>query len=342
MLRIIPLIVLIFFVSCMPMMAFDSQSTAFSVGVESKSVKNIAEVGVINKLLDKLEEDWNNHNSKQLAKYFADDFVNGDGLDLASVKELTAELWEAYPDIKTQSLERNIRVQGDYATVQSTDVFEGTSSMIRDEVGSHGILKAVSMGELFLKKFGPKWKITSDRTFYEKVSIGYALGSDLVDDSKIRLITPEQAVGGHEYTARLEFDLPPNIKPVAAISKEVLVYPQLPAEDKFRLVNEPKLERLLWANKNSRNELITATVGLTGGALQPKLLGLVFFSKRVNVVPVSHDLDGLNLVKTPARSALDKSVAPIDFHDVKIEEKIDDEKKQENNKDAKDNSESKE
>ena len=111
----------------------------------------------------------------------------------------------------------------------------------------------------------------------------------------------------------MDFELPPDIKPVAAISKEVLVYPQIGAEDKFRLINEPKLERLVPSNRNGKNELITATVGLTGGALKPKLLGLVFLTRRVNVVPLSDQVNEANIAKSSARSALNKSIELLDF-----------------------------
>lgn len=307
------LIILIIFVS-LPAFSFDSQSTSFSVNAENKDINNITEVQKINELLDNLENDWNLYKIDNLIKYYADDFVNGDGLNIGSVKNLTVELWEAYPDIKTKSQDRTIRVYGEYATVESTDIFEGNSSMIRQEVGANGVLKAVSVGQVFLKKFGTVWKITSDKTIFERVSIGYALGGELIDQNKIRLSAPEQVPGGQQYTARLDFELPPDIKPVAAISKEVLVYPQIAAEDKFRLINEPKLERLIPANKNGKNELITATVGLTGGALKPKLLGLAFLTRRVNVIPVNELFSEAGITKSSARSALNKSVGLLDFY----------------------------
>lgn len=311
----IPLIIC--FISIFPFAAFsfDSQSTAFSINAENKDIENISEVQNINAFLDSLESDWNNHNSTNLLKHYSDDFINGDGLSLEAVKDLTLELWDAYPDIKTKSQDRTVRVFGEYATVESTDIFEGRSSMIRQEVGANGVLKAVSVGQLFLKKFGPKWKITSDKTIFEKVSIGYALGSELIDQNKIKLIAPEQVAGGQQYTARIDFELPSDVKPVAAISKEVLLYPQVAAEDKFRLINEPKLERLIPSNKSGKNELVTATVGLTGGALKPKLLGLVFLTRRVNVIPVVDKLDDVSILSAPAKSVLNKSIGEIDFYD---------------------------
>ena len=297
--------------------SFDSEGPAFSVSVEAKDIQTIAETQKINELLDNLEKHWNNHDINNVLKYYAETFVNGDGLDVDAVKSLTQELWQAYSDIKTKSQDRSVRVYGDYATVESVDIYYGNSSEIRQEVGSKGILKAVSVGNLFLKKFGPAWKITSDKTIFERVSIGYGVGGEFIEQNKVKLTAPEQVVGGQQYTARLDFNLPEDVKPVAAISKEVLLYPQQAAEDKFRLINESNLEKFVTANKISKNELITATVGLTGGALNPKLLGLVFLTRRVNVVPVSTETSEVSIIKKPAKSALTKEV---DFLDIYVKE----------------------
>ena len=294
--------------------SLDPQSAAFSVNAETRDINDITEARKINELLDDLEKNWNIHKIDNVLKYYWDDFVNGDGLNLSAVKNLTVELWDAYPDIKSKSQERTVRVYGEYATVESTDYYQGASAKVREEVGTEGTLKAISIGQLFLKKFGSIWKITSDKTFFEKVSIGYGYGTELIDKNKVVLSAPEQVPGSQQYTVKLDFDIPENVKPVAAISKEVLVYPQLTGEDKFRLVSEPKLEKLLTANKTSKNELITATIGLTGGELKPKLLGLIFLTRRVNIIPASNESAEVSIIKEPAKSALNKAVDLLDAY----------------------------
>jgi hypothetical protein len=305
-----------------PSYSFDLQSAAFSLNTDSKDISTSVEYKKISELLDNVENSWNNHDINKLNNYYSDDFINGDGLDFESITDLTKDLWGAYPDIMSKSQDRVIRIFGEYATIESTDLYEGISSKVREEVGTKGSLKAVSMGQLFLKKFGPKWKITSDKTLFEKVSIGYGEGIGLIDQDKIRLNAPEQVPGGKQYTTRLDFDLPKDIKPVAAISKEVLIFPQVTTDDKFRLTNELKLEKWITANNVGKNELITATVGLTGEALKPQLIGLVFLTKRVNVIPVSDEDGELSIIKTPAKSALNKSVELLDtFKDGKSKKK---------------------
>lgn len=317
----------------LPVHCFDLQSAAFSINADTRDIESVTETKKINELLDDLESGWNSHDVNKVIKHYSDDFVNGDGLSLEAVQNLTIELWDAYPDIKSNSQERSVRAYGEFATVESVDLYEATSLMIRPEVGTKGTLKAVSMGKLFLKKFGPTWKIVSDRTSFEKVSIGYGLGSELIDQSKIKLSAPEQVVSGHQYTAQIDFNLSEDIKPVAAISKELLVYPQLSSEDKFRLVNEEKLERLFPANRINKNELVTATIGLTGGALKPKLLGLVFLTKRVNVIPVSDEINEVTIIKSPAKSALSKTAEDNCSLEEQSQKNND---KQEDSKDAKD------
>ncbi len=297
---------------CLPSLSFDLESPAFSLNADIVPHGN--DEKKINDLLDSVESVWNNHDLSKLNSFYSDDFINGDGLSFDSIQNLTKDLWEAYPDVMSKSTNRHIRVFGEYATVDSTDLYEGNSSKIRDEVGTKGVLKAVSIGQLFLKKFGPKWKITSDKTLFEKVSIGYGQGIELIDANKIRLNTPEQVPGAHQYTARLEFDLPKDIKPVASLSKEVLIYPQVNSEDKFRLTNESKLEKWIISNNIGKNELITATIGLTGEALRPQLVGLVFLTKRVNIIPVNDENGEVSIIKTPAKSALNRSVELLDTY----------------------------
>ena len=300
------------FFALLPLSAFDGSSSAFSVSNESKDLNTITETRKVNEVLDEIEKHWNAHNIEKVIEFYDDRFVNGDGLNIDAVKELTKDLWEAYPDIMSKAIEKTVRIQGDYATIESTDVFEGSSSMIRPEVGTKGNLRATSAGQMFFKKFGTAWKVTSDKTLVEKVSIGYGIGAELLDQNKIQITAPEQVISGQQYTARLTFNLSDDIKPVAAISKELLIYPQVSVGDKFRLIGEKFIERLINANRISRNELVTATVGLTGGALKPKLLGLVFLSRRVNVVPVSGDNSEISIIKEPAKSSLNTDVDLLD------------------------------
>lgn len=299
-------------ISSLKCYSIDPPGAAFSLKAESKSVEGLTEIQKVESVLVDLENSWNQHNIDKVLKHYADGFINGDGLDLQSVKKLTQELWEAYPNIQSKSQERAIRVNDEYATVESTDMYEGTSSNIREEVGTNGVLKAISTGSAFLKKFGPTWKITTDKTLFERVSIGYGVGTELIDKNKITFSAPEQVASGQPYTARVGFNLPKDIKAVAAITRETLSYPQVAGEDKFRLVGEDKLEKLLYANKITKNELLTTTIGLTGGTLKPKLLGLVFLSKRVNVVPVSEQISEESIIKEPAKSALSRTIDLLD------------------------------
>src|SRR3989338_9352499 len=96
------LLIIVFtsFVLSLQSFAFDPQSAAFSINAEKKDLNNIDEVRVINELLASVENDWNNHNLKGAFKYYTEDFVNGDGLSIESVHNLTKDLCEAYPDIK--------------------------------------------------------------------------------------------------------------------------------------------------------------------------------------------------------------------------------------------------
>ena len=94
-----------------------------------------------------------------------------------------------------------------------------------------------------------------------------------------------------------------------------LLYPQEKPDDKFRSISPEKnrLERVFDANVTNRNEIVTATVGLTevgqDKSSRPAiaLRGITTLVKRVNVLPKvnTDDETKLSLVKISANGAID-------------------------------------
>ena len=56
------------------------------------------------------------------------------------------------------------------------------------------------------------------------------------------------------------------------------------AEEEYQKITNNKLERLFRANGSNHNELVSATALIYKGIVDPKLDGLLFISKRVNVL----------------------------------------------------------
>lgn len=244
-----------------------------------------AEKGDIEKLLTTIEKDWNDHNLENVMGYYADDYMNNDGLDKKAVSALTQDFWKTYPDAKSSSTTKQIRVEGGFATVESRDVATGTTAKEMPGIGTKGELQSVSEGQLYLKKQGSAWKIIGDRIDYEKVKVAFGLARQL----QAVFAAPEQVKAGRAYTARLELNLQPGLTAVGSITSTPLQYPQPQPSDAWRPMNEPSadhplLERVMPANLKNRNELLMATVGLTNST-RSSLMGIAFLTRRLNVVP---------------------------------------------------------
>lgn len=285
------------------------------VGAErdSKDVASILEV------IQDLVGASNKHSLDAVLKHYSPRFVSGDSLSLEEIQHLIEETWKTYPDIQYSTKTMEIRVNGDWATVESLDTARATAIPESTISKKSGTLESRSRGLLFLKRIGKTWEIVSDYTVYESATILYGEAQNL----KVGLSTPDQVFSGEPYTAKIDIQMPAGTFAIATISKEPLVYPQLKAEEKFRSLSDEQdsLERVFQANNSNNNEMVTATVGLTqiGQDDQDrptiKLNGIATIVKRVNVLPKSKFSDA-NIDKIVKRSAsglidLSKSPAPI-------------------------------
>lgn len=239
----------------------------------------------IEKILASIEESWNAHNLDSVMSYYADDYINNDGLDKKAVSALTQDFWKTYPDAKSYSKVKQIRIEGNFATIESRDMASGSTAKEMPGIGTKGDLKSISEGQLYIKKIGTAWKIIGDRIDYEKVRVAFGLARNLV----ATFSAPEQVKSGHQYSAKLELDLPPNLTAVGSITSQPLAYPQPQPSDAWRPVDGPVLERILPANTSNRNELLMATIGITNSS-RSSLMGIEFLTRRLNVVPDNEEL----------------------------------------------------
>ena len=294
---------------------YKSLKTAIFVFFVSFSVLAISPVSANSALLDSavsesplekifsdLYEAWNEHDLEKVFSYYSKDFVTGDGIKLEDYKELTKSLWDSYPDVKIENQKRTIRSQDQYSTVSGIDFFYGKSEDINKELDDNGYLNAISQGQVFLQKFGKNWKIVSDRVHFELVTVYYGDAKKYLDNHQIYFSSPEQVSAASQYSSTLYFILPENIKATATINKELIVKPgedETDIAESFQNITEHKLERLFLANDTNHNELVSATIIISEGIIEPRLDGILYISKRVNVAPVINELKKNNIVDKP-------------------------------------------
>jgi hypothetical protein len=245
--------------------------------------------------------------------YYADDYINNDGLDKKAVTELTKDFWERYPDAKSSSKTKSIRIDGNFAAVESRDMALGSTAKEMPGMGSKGDLSSISEGQLYLKKIGNAWKIIGDRIDYEKVRVAFGLAKQL----EATFSAPEQVKSGKQYSAKLELALPTGLIAVGSITSQPLEYPQQQPTDTWRPLDGTVLERIMPANSNNRNELLMATIGITN-ASRNSLMGIEFLTRRLNVVPESEERT------VSMRKSIEKTVATME--DSKTNTKVQSEK----------------
>lgn len=268
-------------------------------------------------IIEEVYKAWNEHNSNKLFSFYSKSFTTGDGINKEEYRKLTENLWLAYPDIKIESQKRTIRSQDQHAAISIIDFFYGESKDANPDIQQKGTLNAISQGQLFLQKYGNEWKIESDRIHFELVTVYYGNAKEYLDNHLIFFSSPELVKANQQYSGTLYFVLPENVKATATISREYIQNPEKDQkpDDSFQVVTESKLERLFQANDLNLNELVSATIILSKGIIEPKLDGILYISKRINILPPFENAKPLNIVKT----SFAKSKTPENKKDNPIE-----------------------
>ncbi len=290
----------------------DPKNTASSINDENayidNSSSNSQDLQVIKNIIVNLEDDWNNHDLEKVMNYYSDTYINNDGLDKTAITELTKDFWTTYPDVKSNSRIYEIRMDGDYATVESLDKAFGHTAKEMPGLGTKGVLSSKSEGALYIKRTGKIWKIIGDRNNFEEVKVSFGIAK-LIDTS---FSAPAQVKSGSPFSAKLNMEsLPPNIGAIGSITNEPLKYPQSPPNDCWRPIIGSRLERIMTANTDNRNELLIATIGLTDPS-KGNLAGLEFITRRLNVVPEvrSDDIVKLKNKEDAKKSPIDGTLLP--------------------------------
>lgn len=251
----------------------------------------VQELAEVQAMLNDLLAASNKHDLEGVLKHYSAHFTSGDSLSLKDVRGLIMDTWKMFPDISYASQVLEIRVNGNWATVESIDTATAAAKVDPVVSDKPGTMKSRSRGLLYLHKVGKVWEILSDYTLYEKAVITYG-PFDTVD---IDVATPEQVFSGEPYTAKVSVGVPGGNIAFATLTQEPLTYPQHVSKDKFRTLSSDRtdLERIFKANATNNNEVVTATVGFTeiGQDDQDRptinLKGIMTVVKRVNVTPRS-------------------------------------------------------
>lgn len=240
----------------------------------------------IKALFAKQDEYAKKYDLKALKTLYSTNFMDNDGYNKDVYFSLVKDTWKTYPDITYTTRIDDIKLNGDYATVETTETALATSDDINKAI--FGELNSVSKCIYHLQRFSNKWEIMGETVLEEISTLKYGDARYV----KMTLEAPRMVGAGQEYTTTLKVDSPVGNIVVASINQEKIVNPAKKPQEYYRKLSEAgTLARVFKANTDNVNEYNVASVGITTvedpfvGQSRVHMSGLAFVMTRVNVVP---------------------------------------------------------
>lgn len=282
--------------------SYSAPMDSFKLRIENnRSEKNTLKQ--IKALFDLQTKYTNVYDIKGLASLYADNYVDNDGYTKKVYFKLIQDTWDTYPDITYKTDIKNIKVNGDYAIVETFETAVATDDEDSELIAGHGELYSTATCVYYLKRINDNWLIAAEHVVEEQSTLKYGDARFV----KMELNAPSLIGAGEEYTAELKVDLPKDQIVIASINKERIVQPVKKDNEVFkRLPEEQILERVFHSNTDNINEYAVASVGITKAEkvddefMKVYMNGLAFIITRVNVVPKNNfvNIEELNVEQT--------------------------------------------
>ena len=259
--------------------------TKISYNREIKNTRN-----AIKDFFAKQDEYTNSHELEKLSSIYAENFVNTDGFDKKLYFKLIEDTWETYPDITYTTEIRDIRINGNFAVVQTYETAYATTHEVSDTIDAYGELSSTANSMYYLQKAGSQWVIFAEQVLDEKSQLRYGDARFV----KMDLNAPKIVHAGDEYSASLNIQLDDDETAVASIDTQEIIHPIGKPEETFRnLSSQNQLERLFKANSKNINEYVTASIGIAKAEPYDEqyskvyVSGIAFLMTRINVIPAN-------------------------------------------------------
>ena len=227
-------------------------------------------------------------NSKDVDKFLSvydETYKSSDGYGKDKLKQLAEAVVKAYPDMKYDINIVSVDVDVDNATVITREKLYASMDSNIQYIKGKGLIDAESTNIYYLKRFSNDWRITSDFIINEKTAIRYGIAKFV----PMLIDAPSNVAPGQEYSAILKINLPTKYKALIAIDNEPISYPGEKIPETFRGLKPSGIqERILYSNKDNKNENATASIGIVkadinNNNISVNIVGLAFLSSRVNV-----------------------------------------------------------
>ena len=223
-----------------------------------------------------------------LKSLYTKDFVNSDGFSWDVYFSLIEETWKTYPDITYKYKIEGVTVDGNYATVRTSEESVATTSEEFPVGKVFGELNSSSECIYYLKKIGDTWLISGEQILREKSALKFGTARFV----KMTFDTPQIVGAGEVYTSSLKVHVPADTLLIGAMSQSKIVNPIEEPDKKFRAFADDKtITRMFTANEDNVNEYNAVAVAITeaapvaSGDVKVYMSGLAFVMTRINVVP---------------------------------------------------------
>ncbi len=235
---------------------------------------------------------YNRYSSKneieKLRNLYSASFINNDGFNKETIFKLMKMSADTYKEIKYSSDIQSIKVDGNYAVVNVHETAVGETSKPMPKVGDTGIIISDIYYTDYLRKEDNDWKILTSVINYEKVDLKYGEAKNI----NIDISAPDYVSSSTQYEVNVKANIPPEVFSVGSIVNEQITFPQKDETDTFKALKNDELTRLVYANKDNKNEYATVSLALTRAKVEPDTLvlnmtGMAFVMKRVNVIRVN-------------------------------------------------------
>ena len=241
----------------------------------------------------------NNKDINKFLSIYDDTYKSSDGYGKDKLKLLAEAVVNTYPDMKYEIKVLSIDVDVDNATVITREKLYASMDSNIEYIKGKGLIDAESTNIYYLKRFSNEWRITSDYVINEKTAIRYGMAKYI----PMLIDAPSVVAPGQEYPAILKMNLPVKYKALIAIDNEPISYPGEKIPETFRGLKPTGIqERILYSNKDNKNENATASIGIVkaninNNNISVNIVGLAFLSSRVNVIEQKADSFVINDTK---------------------------------------------
>lgn len=276
--------ILLFNADCMAYSAMfsGSKNTVKQGQISKNDYKEIVQV------FQRQDEFAKKYDIEGIKTVYSKDFINSDGFNRDIYFSLIDETWQTYSDITYKTKINEVNVEGNFASVSTTETAVATTSKNLETGAIYGELRASSECIYSLKKVGDAWLISAEQVLRETSALKFGDARYI----KMTFDAPKVVGAGMPYSSTIKVHAPSNLVVVGSLDQARIVNPAEEPDEKFRpFSDELTLTRFFTANEDNLNEYNVASVAianaepLSDGSVKMYISGLAFVMTRINVVP---------------------------------------------------------